>query len=204
MQTLNASKLYLVGIILSMLSIGIIGFIHTANAQSEEIPQPDPGPTSSYGLAPESERESKFEKRSADRIVNLGENIVIRMNAATDRLINIANRLDARMAIIEENGTDLSSQRIIVENTLNALQKTKAQLGNMRVNVESIVYSGTPREVFNFTKVTFGEHKEALKLSQTQLRHALEQTKAILEPETNNIPAQDEATTEDEAGGTTE
>lgn len=148
------------------------------------------------------QRLSQFEEHVQNRILNLGENMVTRMVAAADRLINIANRLDARMAIIEESGTDLSEQRTMVKNTLSMLEGIHSELGGVMVNIESMLYSDSPRELFRFTKTTFLDLKDKLTLAQTQLRHALEQTKSAIRATQNDQGGQggDEAPQATDAG----
>jgi chromosome segregation ATPase len=105
-----------------------------------------------------------------NRIYNLTSNISRRMQAAVDRLLNIADRLDSRALKMQNAGMDTAAADQAIEEARNALSAANDVL---RDNLGSFVGSDNPRQAFAETRTKLADAHTKIREARESLRTAL-------------------------------
>lgn len=116
------------------------------------------------------EHRNSFAKKIQERIYNLTQNIIGRMNAAVFRLSNIADRIDSRAQKMKMAGTDVTEVEAEINAARADLEKVRAALS---LNLNSFIYGDRPKEHFSWIKTTFSESRANLMQARKSLERAL-------------------------------
>ncbi len=127
------------------------------------------------------DRRDAMKSRLTERAAKMFRLVLARLNAAVDRLENIASRIDSRIEKLEDRGLDMAETK--------ALQVTaKAKIAEAQVAVNAIVApvlpvgaSTTPQQVNDALKVTRDAAKkaeEAILAARMALRDVVKELKA--------------------------
>ncbi len=116
------------------------------------------------------EHRNSFAKKIQERIYNLTQNIVGRMNAAVFRLSNIADRIDSRTQKMKMAGTNVAEIEIEIQAARAALENARTTLS---LDLSSFIYGDGPKEHFAEIKTAFSESRANLMQARESLDRAL-------------------------------
>lgn len=133
-------------------------------------------------------RRATIEDRVKQRIINLAANLSNRLDAATNRMQNIADRLTVRIQALSENGVDVAEARFALARAQTAIDEARATLATIDGVVTASVTSENPRETWQSTKATYIAVRENIKTAHQALRDTVAALKLAIQNSTG-IPA---------------
>ena len=107
-------------------------------------------------------------QRFQDRIYNLARNISSRLTASINRLQNIADRLDTRIAKEKNMGRDTTLAETKLNEAKQSLNEARSKQGELP-SVQRVLTSDTPRESFRTVRENFLATRDLLKKAHAQL-----------------------------------
>lgn len=121
----------------------------------------------------------RFDEFKKQRIGNLIDIMVRRMNWAIERLENIADRVASRIETLEERGAEMTDARAHLADAREHIAQAQTLLGDIDTNVDTLVADEmTADDKFATVREIFGKIKEEIKAAWSDLRSALDAMKA--------------------------
>lgn len=120
------------------------------------------------------ERRDEIRNQLRDRIKNLLGNIKRRMNAAIERIGNIADRIESRVEKLSERGVDESLALQFIEEARSELREASAIINNTTdAEMDTVIDSDRPRDAFASIKERIREAAGHIRSAHQALRSAV-------------------------------
>tara|TARA_B100000508_G_scaffold141059_1_gene145730 strand:+ start:2307 stop:2984 length:678 start_codon:yes stop_codon:yes gene_type:complete len=126
------------------------------------------------------ERRIQLQAQAQTRITNLAANMSNRMDAAIERLTNIADRLDSRIAKIQAEGVDTSAAEASLASARMSIDAAAAEIATIDTEVAAVVGSENVRTAWEGLKAKYQEIKNYIKTAHTELRNTVEALKTAV------------------------
>lgn len=118
------------------------------------------------------ERRVTLQAKFQERIVNLSSNVIKRLSAGTERMSNIATRLETRIAKEKVLGVDTTNAEAKLAEAKSSIEKTREIITNLQ-SVQAAMSSDRPRETFIPIRMQFAAARITLMTSHALLRETI-------------------------------
>ena len=135
------------------------------------------------------ERGGALSENFQNRIINLTQNVTLRLTSAVNRLDNISNRFESRIIKTKGMGSDTSTAETRLSDARIALMQAKTALNSMD-SVRSVITSETPRESFRTIRTQIVFVRDQLTLTHGLLQETLVALKETIQ-NSENLPNSD-------------
>ena len=115
------------------------------------------------------DRKAQLSERHKQNIKNHIERIVQRMEAAVERLTKLADKIEARLSRLEEEGADVASLRLFLEEARSAISRADATLDTAALELRSAPDTDNPAEVIGNARIVLQDVKMALREAHAAL-----------------------------------
>lgn len=115
------------------------------------------------------EAQKRLESKRADRVRSSVKKMVVRFEAAINRLDNLAGRVSARLDRLAQGGKDVSASRTALDSAKAKIESAKTKLAETKAALEMVADSEKPQEDFENAKAKLNEVKTAVKEAQAAL-----------------------------------
>lgn len=132
-------------------------------------------------------------ERTQKRIINLAANISNRLDGISDRMTQIAGRLEERIEKQAAEGYDVMAAQSSLSAARSALEISRKDLSTIDSKVLAAVGSPDPKAGWKEVRATYIVARDNIKLAHTELRNTISNLKSATQPP----PATDTATTTD-------
>ncbi len=127
--------------------------------------------------------QSVLSKRTQKRIINLAANISNRLNGISDRMTQIAGRLEDRIEKQTVEGYDVTAAQSSLMAAQNALETARKDLTTIDNKVLAAVGSPDPKTAWIEVRATYIAARDNIKLAHTELKNTISNLKsATLHP----------------------
>lgn len=131
------------------------------------------------------ERQQKLNERAKERITAYVEKIVIRLNAALDRLEKIVERMNSRIAKLEEKfagkGLDLSEAKGLLDIAINKISTARENVSKITDLTNEALGTENPKESFGAVREIIQDASSDVKDAHKALVEAIKAIKAKVE-----------------------
>jgi hypothetical protein len=117
-------------------------------------------------------RRDMFLENASDRLTNIARRILGRFYAAIERMEHIANRVDSRIAKLEERGNDLSEAKRLLAEAWVKIDAAGEAVAEVEINLGELI-ADTPHETLQKVRELLGTAKEALRSAHRALVDAI-------------------------------
>lgn len=132
------------------------------------------------------ERRAQLTERTQERITNLAANISNRIDAAIERLRNIAGRFESRRDTINDRGIATPEADLALADAIASLESAEATMADIDEAVAAVTGSESPREAWQGVRAQYQEAVTAVRTTRQHLRDAVASLKASV---SSSIPA---------------
>lgn len=143
--------------------------------------------------------QSVLSERTQKRIINLAANISNRLDGISDRMTQIAGRLEKRIEKQSSEGYDVTAARNSLAAAKTALETARQDLSTIDRKVLAVVGSPNPKTAWIDVRATYIIARDNIKIAHSELRNTIGNLKSATQP-----PAQTEAATSTESSETTQ
>lgn len=117
-------------------------------------------------------RKAALERNIQERIINLTQNVIDRLNAGIHRMENIAVRLESRITKMKTEGYNTAAAEAKLENAQSMLRVAKTVFSESR-SAQQAVSSDNPREAFKEIRAQVQGAQELLKQTHALLKETV-------------------------------
>lgn len=144
--------------------------------------------------------QSVLNERTQKRIINLAANISNRLDGISDRMAQIAGRLEKRIEKQSSEGYDVTAARNSLTAAKSALETARKDLSTIDKKVLAAVGSPDPKAGWKDVRATYIIARDNIKVAHSELRNTIGNLKSATLPP----PPTDTATTTESNEVTTE
>lgn len=142
--------------------------------------------------------QSVLSARTQKRIINLAANISNRLDGISDRMTQIAGRLEKRIEKQSSEGYDVTAAKNSLGSAKRALETARKDLSTIDRKVLAAVGSPDPKTGWKDVRATYIIARDNIRIAHTELRNTIGNLKSATLP-----PAQAETATSTESNETT-
>ncbi len=135
--------------------------------------------------------QSVLSARTQERIINLAANISNRLDGISDRMAQIAGRLEKRIEKQSSEGYDVTAARNSLNAAKKSLEAARTDLKTIDKKVISAVTSQDPKTGWKEVRATYIIARDNIKVAHTELRNTIVNLKSATQP----APSAEQATT---------
>lgn len=128
------------------------------------------------------ERKEKLNEKTKERITAYADRIINRLTAAINRMLKLADRIEARIIKLEEKftdkGLDLSESKKLVERAREEARNAQTEINSISETFAEIIDVENPRESFNAVREHIKNAIISVKNAHKTLVEAIKSVKA--------------------------
>lgn len=132
-------------------------------------------------------------ERTQKRIINLAANISNRLDGISDRMTQIAGRLEKRIEKQASEGYDVTAAQNSLNAARAALETARKDLSTIDRKVVATVGSTNPKAGWKDVRATYIVARDNIKVAHTELRNTIVNLKSATQPP---VPTETATTTE--------
>lgn len=127
------------------------------------------------------EKRAALSSQMQERMKMLSGNVKERISKTISRLQDLADRLDVRMAALEERGVDTTDAEATLEEARAKLEEALAALADIDIDVEYAATSETPKEDWAAARAQFATVHGLIKEAHALLRTSVAELKSAVQ-----------------------
>ena len=140
--------------------------------------------------------QSVLSERTQKRIINLAANISNRLDGISDRMTQIAGRLEKRIEKQASEGYDVTAAKNSLNAARTALETARNDLSTIDRKVVATVGSTNPKASWKDVRATYIVARDNIKVAHTELRNTIVNLKSATQPPAPTETATTTETTE--------